>query len=178
MKVAKMAFITTTLTIICFVISSHAADVAKIGVVNVQRVLETSSAGKSAFAEIKKQKEIMEKELQKKKDEIDELRKQLEREAMVMSKEMREEKEREGRIKLNDFKTLQKKYIAELKESEKKFLNIIRADVSEIVERIGKKEGYLLIVNSIGVLYAPTSIDITDQLIKEYNLKFAKLSQQ
>ena len=123
-------------------------------------------------------KEVMEEELQKKKNEIDELRKQLEREAMVMSKEMREEKEREGRIKLNDFKTLQKKYIAKLKESEKKFLNVIRDDVSEIVERIGKKEGYLLIVNSMSVLYAPTSIDITDQLIKEYNLKFAKLSQQ
>jgi outer membrane protein len=120
----------------------------------------------------------MEKQLQKKKDEIDQLRKQLEREAMVMNKEMREEKEREGRIKLNDFKTLQKKYVAELKESEKKFLNTIRDDVSEIVKRIGKKEGYLLILNSISVLYAPTSIDITDQLIKEYNLKFAKLSQQ
>jgi hypothetical protein len=35
-------------------------------------------------------------------------------------------------------------------------------------------EGYLLIVNKVGVLYSPMSIDITDQLIKEYNIKFAQ----
>ena len=45
----------------------------------------------------------MELELKQKGGEIEELRKQLERESMVMSKEKREEKEREIRIKLNDF---------------------------------------------------------------------------
>ena len=154
--------------------AAYAADVAKIGVIDMQRVLETSSAGKAAISEIKQQKQVMESELQRKKGEIEELRKQLERDAMVLSREKREEKEREGRIKLNDFKTMQKRYVAELKQQEKGHLQRIQKDVFELIQQIGKQEGYLLIVNKVGVLYSPMSIDITDRLIKEYNIKFAR----
>jgi outer membrane protein len=156
--------------------SVDAADVAKIGVANVQRILETSNQGKSAQDEIKKQKDKMELELKQKGGEIEELRKQLERESMVMSKEKREEKEREIRIKLNDFKSLQKRYRTELQNLEKKLVNSLLSEVSALVEEIGKKEGYLLIINNAGVMYSPKSINITDKVIKELNARFAKKS--
>jgi len=156
--------------------SVNAADVAKIGVANMQRVLETSNQGKSAQEEIKKQKDQMEQELKQKGGEIEELRKQLERESMVMSKEKREEKEREIRIKLNDFKSLQKRYRTQLQNLEKKLVSALLKEVSTLVEEIGKKEGYLLIVNNTGVMYSPGSIDITDRLIKELNAGYAKKS--
>jgi outer membrane protein len=174
MRLAKIGFVTTIMIVICFATSSIAADVAKIGVINLQRVLQTSSAGKEAYTEIKKQKEDMENELQGKMDEIAELRKQLERNAMVISKEMRDEKEREMRIKVNDIKTLQEKYKNDLKQLEGRHLTRIQKELSEIIIKIGTKEGYLLIVSQVSVLYAPTSIDITDVLIKEYNAKFAQ----
>ena len=37
------------------------------------------------------------------------------------------------------------------------------------MQEIGKKEGFLLIISNAVVLYSPTSIDITDQLIQAYN---------
>jgi outer membrane protein len=156
--------------------SVNAADVAKIGVANMQRVLETSNQGKSAQEEIKKQKDQMEQGLKQKGGEIEELRKQLERESMVMSKEKREEKEREIRIKLNDFKSLQKRYRTQLQNLEKKLVSALLKEVSTLVEEIGKKEGYLLIVNNTGVMYSPGSIDMTDRLIKELNAGYAKKS--
>lgn len=156
--------------------SANAADVAKIGVANLQRILETSNQGKSAQEEIKKQKDQMELELKQKGGEIEELRKQLERESMVMSKEKREEKEREIRIKLNDFKSLQKRYRSQLQSLEKKLVNGLLKEVSALVEEIGKKEGYLLIINNAGVMYSPNSINITDKVIKELNARFAKKS--
>ena len=156
--------------------SAIAADVAKIGVANLQRILETSNQGKSAQDEIKKQKDKMEVELKQKGGEIEELRNQLERESMVMSKEKREEKEREIRIKLNDFKSLQKRYRTELQNLEKKLVNALLKEVSDLVEEIGKKEGYLLIINNAGVMYSPKAINITDKVIKELNARFAKKS--
>jgi outer membrane protein len=155
---------------------TFAADVAKIGIVDLQRVLETSNAGKTAQAQIKKQKDEMEQELKQKGGEIEELRKRLERESMVMSKEKREEKEREGRIKLNDFKSLQKSYRNQLQVLEKKLVTELRKDVLSLVEEIGKKGGYLLIINNFSVMYSPSSNDITDQLIKELNSRHAKKS--
>ena len=170
-----------TLSIIivnCMVVmgTAMAADVAKIGVIDLQRVLETSNPGKAAQAEIKKQKEKMEIDLKQKGAEIEQIRQRLERESMVMNKDAREEKEREARIKLNDFKTLQKRYRAELQTLEKRLVNQLQGEVQSIVEELGKKEGYLLIISKIGVLYSPTTIDITDNLIQQLNRRYTKKS--
>jgi outer membrane protein len=154
--------------------ASLAADVAKIGVIDLQRILETSKAGKSIQAELKKQKQNMESDLKQKGAEIEKISKRIEREAMVMSKEMREEKEREQRIKINDFKSLQKKYRSDLQNLEVQLMNQMQKDIKELVDKIGKKEGYLLIINKFSVIYSPGSIDITDDLIKKLNAKTAK----
>ena len=155
---------------------ADAADVAKIGIVDLQRVIETSDPGKSARAEIEKEKDIMLQELKEKGAEIEALAKQLERESMVMSKEKREEKEREFRIKQDDFRMLNKKNNEKMQELQKGLLNKVVKDAFTLAEEIGKKEGYLLIIRNETVLYAPNSIDITDQLIKQLNAKQAKKS--
>ena len=108
--------------------------------------------------------------------EIDALGKQFERESMVMSKEKREEKEREYRIRINDFKTLEKRYKTQSQDLQKKLVNKMVKDVYALVEEIGKNEGYLLIIRSDSVMYAPNSIDITDELIKQMNDNYAKKS--
>ncbi len=156
--------------------SADAADVAKIGVLNMQRILSASDPGKAAQAEIKKQRDKMLQDLKGKGAEIDALGKQFERESMVMSKEKREEKEREYRIRINDFKTLEKRYNTQSQDLQKRLLNKIVKDVYALVEEIGKNEGYLLIIRREGVMYSPSSIDITDELIKQMNDSFAKKS--
>jgi outer membrane protein len=176
MRIRKSASISVFFFFLLIISSTYAADVAKIGILDLQRVLDTSIPGKSAQEEIKRQKEKMEQELKKKGAEIEEIRKRLDRESMVMSREKREEKEREARIKLNDFKTLQKKYTIELQNLEKKLVSELRNEVFRLVEEIGKKEGYLLIINNFSVMYSPTSIDITDKLIQKLNANYAKKS--
>lgn len=146
-----------------------AADVAKIGVVNFQKILEVSNKGKAAQAELKTAKDRMESDLKKKGAEIEELRKRLEDQAAVVSKEMREEKSRDVRIKVNDFRNLQKQYSTELQTLERQLMNKMQTEVAGLVKEIGEKEGYLLIISNLGVLYAPNSIDLTDEIIKKLN---------
>ncbi len=153
-----------------------AADIAKIGVVDFQKILSVSESGKVAQAEINKQGKQMETELKKQGDEIEEIRTRLERESLVMAKEKREEKEREFRIKVNDFKTLQKKYASDFKEMEKRLITRIQNEVVGLIEEIGKKEGYLLILERRegGLLYFPGALDMTDRLIQIYNERYSK----
>ncbi len=153
---------------------AFAADVAKIGVIDLQKILEISASGKAIQNQLKKEKDKMEADLKKKGAEIENIRKRLERESMVMGKEKREEKERESRIKINDFKSLQKKYRVNLQKLEGKLMTQLKGDIDEVVGEMGKKEGYLLIVNKLGVVYAPNSIDITDKVIGKLNSKFSK----
>ena len=174
MKASKIACVIWCLVIVFFSNFSLAADVAKIGIIDFQKVLEISAAGKAIQTELKKMNEKMAADLQKKGAEIEKIQKRLERESMVMSKEMREEKEREQRIKVNDFKTLQKKYRSELQKVQVKLMQQLQTDVTTITREIGKKEGYLLIMDKRGVIYAPNSVDLSDKLIQQLNAKFAK----
>jgi outer membrane protein len=174
MRAYKIACVIWCLIIIFFSNFSLAADVAKIGVIDFQKVLETSAAGKAIQAELKKKNEKMTADLQKKGAEIEKIQRRLERESMVMSKEMREDKEREQRIKVNDFKTLQKKYRSELQKVQVKLMQQLQTDVTTITREIGKKEGYLLIMDKRGVIYTPRSVDLSDKLIRQLNTKFAK----
>ena len=169
-----MKLITVGLIYLTWLGTAHAADVAKIGVVDIQRIMTTSEQGKAAKAEIKKQSDEMTVALKQKGAEIEELKKQFESESMVMSKEKREEKEREFRIKLNDLKSLEKRYRGQLQSIEKRLAGDMRKAVFALVEEIGKREGYLLIINNFDVMYSPGSIDITDQVIKELNARFKK----
>ncbi|MCP4630722.1 MAG: OmpH family outer membrane protein [bacterium] len=174
MKAVKWLVATSLLLFVFGTNFLFAADVAKIGVIDLQRVLETSNAGKAIQAELKQQKEKMESDLKKKGTDIEKISKRLERESMVMGKEMREEKQREQRIKINDFKTLQKKYRADLQKLEVQLMNQLQSDLKGLVDAIGKKGGYLMIINKYSVLYSPGSIDITHDLIKKLNAQTAK----
>ena len=174
MRDLKSACVITIFIFVLFNNVLFAADVAKIGVIDLQKILETSAAGKAIQAELKVEKDKMEADLKKKGAEIENIRKRLERESMVMGKEMREEKERESRIKINDFKSLQKKYRSNLQKLEGRLMEQLKTDIDEIVKDIGKKGGYLLIINKFGVLYSPNSIDITDNVIGKLNAKYAK----
>ena len=178
MQGAVKWMILTILAVLVCANTGLSADVAKIGVVEFQRLLDNSDAGKEFKAKITEKGKKMEAELKSKGAEIEELKKRLEREALVMSKEMREQKERDFRIKVNDIKTLQKKYEAELQGIQKKMMGQLQADTLEIIDDIGKSGGYLMIMDKRGVLYAPSNVDITDEVIKRYNAKYGKSKKQ
>ncbi len=174
MRVFKIIFAIIFIAIFVFVFSSNAADVAKIGVVDFQRIFKNSSAGKALQAELKSQFNKMQTELEKKKSEIEEIQKSSERQAAVMSKESREEKKRELQIKIYDFKNLEKKYRSELRNNERKKLMSIQEKALKIAQEIGKKEGYLIIIDKSVAVYVPKTLDLTDKVIQEYNTVYKK----
>jgi len=159
-----------------FSVQAYGADVAKIGTIDFQRILDVSDAGKEAQAQLNKQAQKMEADLKSKGAEIEENRKQFEREALVMNKEMKDTKEREMRIKINDFKQLQQRYTGVARELQFRLVGQIRKDLDEIVQEIGKKEGYLMILErkEAGIIYMPSKIDITDKVIKQFDAQHEK----
>jgi len=176
MRTFKTALIAIVLCFGFLAASSYGADVAKIGVIDFQKILETSNSGKLARDKINEHGRKMEANLKKKGEKIEESKKKLEREALVMSNEMRAEKEREIRISINDFKSLQKKYMADFKEQEKELVTRIQKELLKIVAKMGKKEGFLLILEKreAGIIYSPDTIDISDRVIQEYNAVVAQ----
>ena len=174
MRSYKITCIMTFFLLFAFVISLNAADVAKIGVVDLKRVFDNSSAGKLAQAELTQQGKKMQKELEKRQAEMVEIQKNLERQAAVMSKDAREQKIRDLKIKKIDIENLNKKYRSEFRQSERKKLIKIQKEVLSITEEIGKKEGYLIIFDKSAAIYVPKTLDLTDKVIQEYNARYKK----
>jgi outer membrane protein len=154
-------------------ISSYGAD-SKIGIVDVHKVFEESAAGKAAKEEIKREGKKLEDDLKRRGEDLEAMKNKLEREVMVMSKEKREEKERDFRIKVGDFKALQRKYAEQLKERESELVKKFQDNIFQLVKDIGNENNYTLIIDKLGVLYAPSSVDITNQVIKAYDSRFGK----
>ncbi len=156
--------------------SSYGADI-RIGVVDIQRVAELSSAGKMLKAEFERERGKIEGDMKRKGSEIEALKKKLEREAPVMSKDQRGRKERELDIKIYDFKLVEKRHREEFAKFQNEKLERMKKDILEVVGQIGREEGYHLIIQksvlgSDVVLYLEGTIDITDKLVRRYNSRF------
>jgi outer membrane protein len=171
-----------TLTLCLFGLSGivYGAEVQKIGVIDLQKIIGKSNVGKRSSVEIKSQGKKMEQILKKKEAEIEELRKTVDQKALVMSNEAREAKEQDLHVKINDLKSLQRRYQDILRDLNVSLSKQITKDVFEIVEGIGKRAGYSLIIDrrAGGVVYAPNAIDITDKIIEEYNAMDAKRAKK
>lgn len=152
--------------------SGSAADVAKIGIIDFQKVLRESEAGKSVQKEIQKEGQGMETELQDLAGKIEDLEKQLSRDSMVMDKEKRREKQQELEDKKRDFQSKREEYQTRFREMESELVGKLQDEIFSIAEEIGRKEGYLLIIERSAAIYYPDSIDITGRVIKEYNERF------
>jgi outer membrane protein len=168
----KSFFLVHFFIIIAFIIPSYGADVVKIGVVDTQKVLDTSLLGKQMTNELNKLYTGFSADLEAKGKDIQKLQKEVEKLSLskeilsVANKENFDKKTRELRIKIYDAEKLKEKYQNDFKKEEIKRLKNTTQIVEEIIAEIGKKEGYLLIKNIRGTLYSPEEIDITDKVIK------------
>lgn len=176
-----MRFINISLSALClafclFTTTAVAADMAKIGVIDLQEILSTSDAGKDAQAKITAKGQEMQADLQAKAAEYTEAGERYEREASVMSSDARAEKERELKIQQLDLEDLQEKYESEFSAYNQELVAQFKVGVLKAADDIGKKEGYTLILekSSGGIVYAPSTIDITDKVIQQYNENYSK----
>ncbi|MDH5674193.1 MAG: OmpH family outer membrane protein [Myxococcales bacterium] len=143
----------------------------KIGVVDMQRALHETEDGRAAKAKLKKLFEARQKTLDKQQNELRTMKESLEKQQNVLSKEVLAKKFEEYQKK---FAALQSTYVdfqRELAAKEGELTQHILERMQRIVKHLGQKEGYSLVVerNEGGVVYVPSSYDLTDLLIQRYN---------
>jgi len=180
MRNLNLLFLVHFFIIITFIIPSYGADVAKIAIVDTQKVLDKSLLGKKMKNELEKISANYVADLEAKGKEIQKLQNEVkilsssDKTSSVANKEELDKKSSILKIKIYDIKQLDEKYANDFKKEEtKKFKYTIKI-IEEIMDEIGKKEGYLLIKNKRGVAYFPEDIDITDKVIKLLDSRYKK----
>jgi outer membrane protein len=144
---------------------------AKIGYVDLQRALNESDAGRAARDRFREQMERVQGTLKKQKEEVERLRDEYDKKAMVLRDEERRNMEKDVEQKSLDFKRKYEDYQRELKRTDNELTGAILSDLEGVVREMGERGGYTVIfeTSSSAILYGDRAADLTDELIRTYN---------
>ena len=144
---------------------------SKIGVVDISRALAETEDGRKAKAKLKELFDSRQKSLDKQKNDLMVMKESVEKQASVLSQDVLAKKSQELQKAFASLQTTYMEFQKELAAKEAELTKDILERMERIVRRIGQKEGYALVLdrNEAGVVYVPTSYDLTDILIQEYN---------
>ncbi|MEK6373366.1 MAG: OmpH family outer membrane protein [Acidobacteriota bacterium] len=144
---------------------------ARVAVIDVNKVLMSSTAGKASYEKLKK---LQEERIAR--------AKKMDEDAAALDKEINEKKLSLSEEKLADLtKQLSDKKIAmqrfaqdadrEVGEARDKELQGLEAKIKPVIDAVGKEMGLAAIFNKFesGLVYASDAIDITDTVVKRFN---------
>jgi len=155
-----------------------AADSLKIGVIDLQKVVDESEAGKKASADLNTLAKSKQSFVEEKGKAIEKLKSDLEKQLSVLSEETKKSKNEELEKLWREYQRLLQDSDAELRKKDAELKKMILREIFEIAEKFGVEEGYTLIVDKGFILYSNKDADITDKLIKKYNESKAKSKNQ
>ena len=144
---------------------------ARVAVIDVNKVLSSSAAGKTAAAKLKQLQEDKMARAQKLDDEI----KTLDNDINTKKISLSEEKLADMTKQLSDKKIAMQRFAQdadrELGEARDRVMAELNQKIMPVVDQIGKEMGLAAIFNKFesGLIYASEAIDITDVVIKRFN---------
>lgn len=144
---------------------------ARVAVIDVNKVLTQSTAGKASYEKLRK---MQEERLEKAKGMDEELRK-LATDIDAKKLSLSEEKLAEMQKQLADKRIAMQRYAQdadrEVAEARDRELQALESKIKPVIDAIGKEMGLAAIFNKFesGLVYASDAIDITDTVVKRFN---------
>jgi len=144
---------------------------SRIAYIDVQRVLARSSAGVAAREQLEREKSVMQKEMDGKRQELEKLRDELEKKGPLLTADVRRDKQEAFERKRRDAARMMDDFQKELEKKEQTLLQRVLQELSGVIDKVGKDKGYYMILEKRGasVLYASPDSDLTDEVIRAYD---------
>lgn len=146
----------------------------KLGYVDLQRALQEVGEGRAARDRLKGDMEKRKAELESEQNKLRDDKAVLDKQASMMSEEVRNQKFTELQKRLFELTQRAERMQAELAQSEQKELKKIFEKMDPIIASIAQREGLTMVFEKTdsGLVYAPASLDLTNELVRTYNDKY------
>ena len=144
---------------------------ARVAVIDVQKVLTQSTAGKAAYEKLKK---VQDEKVEKAKA-MDEEMKRLDAEISTKRISLSEDKLADLQKQLAEKRINMQRYAQdadrEIGEARDRELQALEAKIKPVIDALGKEMGLAAIFNKFesGLVYASDAIDLTDTVIQRFN---------
>ncbi|NOY52853.1 MAG: OmpH family outer membrane protein [Deltaproteobacteria bacterium] len=168
-KTPLMAILILSFLLISFRPAS--AKENQIGIVDFQKVFEESTVIRKMNDNLQDKIKAQEQEIEKKREDLAKMQQDLEKKKALMNADARTQKEEELRQKLKDLKRYADDKKDEFQRKGNSLMQAIMKDLTKIVQEIRKEKGYTAILerSSGGVVCCSPSVDITEEVISEYD---------
>lgn len=156
--------------------TSQAASGSKIGVIEVQRIVQESAIGKESLARVQKLQQTKQEELTKRQKDLRDLETKIQDQGKALSEEAMEKLQKEYQGKAVELKRFQDDAQKELEESQRKELGDLEKRIMPVINDVAKEQGYQLVFNKFnsGLLFADDkSVDLTEAVITRFNSQIA-----
>ncbi len=167
-KVYRMAF---GIALVCAFALPAGAQELKIGVVNIQSLMEQAPQTKSSMDALQEEFAPRQREFLAKQKEFEDLQAKAQKDFAVMGETERRNAEKELRDLQREVTRLQNEFREDLNLRQNEELGKLQRELLKEVQEYALQEGYDLIVGD-GVLYASTSVNITDNVLRALEAVF------
>jgi outer membrane protein len=169
MSFRRLMVAVATVVPLTFSVAAHAE--AKFGYVDLQRALGEVEEGKGAKARLEAMKEQKQKELDKAQEDLKKEKDVFDKQAATMTEQVRNEKGAALQKKLIELQQTFEKGRAELAQKQNDEIQAIFGKMTPIITSIAQREGFTMVFerNDAGLIYAPPSLDLTNELVRIYN---------
>lgn len=142
-----------------------------VAVIDVQRVVEESAAGKEAMSRLRKLQEDKVAQGRKLSDELAALQRQLETQGQALSEAKVAELRKQIEDKQVELQRFRDDAQQELEEAKAKELANLEKQIMPIINEIGREKKFLLIFNKFqsGLVYADEAVDISEEVLRRFN---------
>jgi outer membrane protein len=152
---------------------AYAADAFKMGVIDPQVVLEKSKAGKKALDGLKEYVSTRQKLLSRDEEDLRNTEKTLKE--SKLSEGEKKEKEAQFRTKIQEYQKRAQEFNQELQGKQKELVDEYMKRIASATQTVAEKGGFSIVVDKGSeqtikiVIYNKDTIDLTDQVIKEFD---------
>ena len=146
-----------------------AASESKIGVIDVNKVVSTSTAGQKAMGVLDEKKKSLQPAFKKYEDELVAMQKDFEKKNSAWTDAVKKEKAAAFQKKQGEFAAKREEANLELKKLQEQHATPVLKKIEEIAAKVAKDDGYSIILPRQVVLYTSDAADISDKVTSELN---------
>jgi outer membrane protein len=148
----------------------------KIGVIEVQKIVQESAIGKESLARVQKMQQAKQEDLAKRQKELRDMEQKIQDQGKSLSEDAMEKLQKDYQAKALDLKRFQDDAQRELEESQRKELGELEKRIMPVINEVAREQGYALVFNKFnsGLLFADDkSVDLTEAVITKFNSMIA-----
>lgn len=136
----------------------------KVGVISTERVMRDSDPAKKAMKKLEREFEKRGQEQERTRQQLQKMQEDLEKNAMTMAEGQRKAKEKEFADLSREYQRRQREFNEDVNSRRNEELQSVVERANRAIKALAEKEGFDLIVQE--AVYASPRVDLTDKVIR------------